>query len=112
MSISTHVLDTSSGRPAAGIAVELDRDTDGEWETLNALTTDANGRIPELLPEGCALEPGVYCIRFATAAYYERQKLQGLYPLVEITFQVHEDEPHYHIPLLLTANGYSTYRGS
>ena len=112
MSISTHVLDTARGRPAAGVAVELDRDTDGEWQTLNAVSTDADGRVRELLPEGCSLDPGAYCIRFATGAYFEREDVRGLYPLVEITFTVREGEPHYHIPLLLTANGYSTYRGS
>lgn len=112
MSISTHILDTAAGRPAAGVAVELDRDVDGEWQTLNAVATDGDGRVRELLPEGCSLEPGAYCIRFATSVYYEREGLRGLYPLVEITFTVREDEPHYHIPLLLTANGYSTYRGS
>ena len=112
MSISTHILDTAAGRPAAGVAVELDRDVDGEWQPLHALTTDADGRVRELLPEGCSLEPGAYCIRFATGAYYQREGLCGLYPLVEITFTVRANEPHYHIPLLLTANGYSTYRGS
>ena len=112
MSISTHVLDTGLGRPAAGVAVELDRDAEGEWQTLNAVTTDADGRVRELLPESCSLEPGTYCLRFATGGYFEHVGVRGLYPLVEITFVVHEGESHYHIPLLLTANGYSTYRGS
>ena len=112
MSISTHILDTAKGKPAAHVAVELDRDVGGEWATLNALQTDAGGRIKSLLPEGTAMEPGIYCIRFATGAYYEREGLNGLYPTVEITFAVQPGESHYHVPLLLTANGYTTYRGS
>ena len=76
------------------------------------MSTDADGRVRELLPDGCSLEPGTYCVRFATGAYYEREGMRGLYPMVEITFLVREGEPHYHVPLLLTANGYSTYRGS
>ncbi len=112
MSISTHILDTAKGRPAVHVAVELDRLTDGEWQTLNAATTDNDGRIKHLLPEDEPMLPGMYCARFATGVYYERENLQGLYPYVEITFFVAADQHHYHIPLLLTANGYTTYRGS
>ncbi len=112
MSISTHILDTAAGKPATGIAVELDRNTEGEWQTLNAAVTDADGRVKFLLPEGEPMLPGLYCARFATGVYYEREGLDGLYPFVEITFLVKPDERHYHIPLLLTANGYTTYRGS
>ena len=112
MSISTHILDTAAGKPAAGIAVELDRNTEGEWETLNAAETDADGRVKFLLPEGEPMLPGLYCARFATGVYYQREGLNGLYPFVEITFIVSPSERHYHIPLLLTANGYTTYRGS
>ena len=112
MSISTHILDTGSGRPAAGVAVELDFDDGGEWVTLNAVATDGDGRVRELLPEGVTMKGGVYTVRFATGAYFEREGLQGLYPTVEITFVVRVGEAHYHVPLLLTANGYTTYRGS
>ncbi len=112
MGISTHILDTSTGRPASGVAVELDRNTEGEWQTLNAVETDADGRVKYLLPEGEAMLPGLYCARFATGVYYAREALDGLYPFVEITFVVKPGENHYHIPLLLTANGYTTYRGT
>lgn len=112
MSISTHILDTALGKPAAGVAVELERDTEGEWQTLNAAVTDADGRLQHLLPEGAPMVPGMYCARFATGAYFAREGLQGLYPVVEITFAVRPGEAHYHIPLLLAANGYTTYRGS
>ena len=112
MSISTHILNTATGCPAAHVAVELDYDNHGTWQTLNACTTDDDGRVKELLPAGTAMHPGLYCIRFATSDYYLQQSLAGLYPTVEITFQVVAGEAHYHIPLLLTANGYTTYRGS
>ncbi len=112
MSISTHVLDTAKGMPGVGIAVELDYFRGGDCETLNAARTDSDGRVEALLPEGSVMEPGVYTIRFATGAYFEREELAGLYPVVEITFTVSAGQPHYHVPLLLTANGYTTYRGS
>ena len=112
MSISTHVLDTAKGLPCAGIAVELDFDRDGEWKTLNAVETDADGRVKALLPAGTEIQPGVYTVRFATGAYFEREGVMALYPTVEITFVVRAGEAHYHVPLLLTANGYTTYRGS
>ena len=112
MSISTHILDTASGRPAAGVAIELDRNTEGEWQTLNAAETDADGRVAFLLPENEPMLPGLYCARFATGVYFTREGVDGLYPFVEITFVVKPGERHYHIPLLLTANGYTTYRGS
>lgn len=111
--ISTHILDTSLGRPAAGVEVALLRSDDtGAWSQVGGAVTDADGRCRQLLGEGEVLRAGIYRVRFETAAYYERQQVQGLYPFVEITFQVRAQEQHLHIPLLLTANGYSTYRGS
>jgi 5-hydroxyisourate hydrolase len=113
MSISTHILDMALGRPAAGVAVTLARaDQHHQWTILNQASTDADGRCRPLLPASEALVPGLYAIRFDTAAYYERQEIRGLYPYIEITFTVAPGELHYHIPLLLTANGYTTYRGS
>ncbi len=114
MGISTHILDTALGRPANGVPIALARWEHHLWVTLSddQLRTDADGRARQLLPEGAALAAGLYRIRFETAAYYEAQHLTGLYPFVEIAFEVRDPEAHYHIPLLLTANGYSTYRGS
>jgi 5-hydroxyisourate hydrolase len=112
MGISTHILDTALGRPAADVPVSLARRHQGEWLVLSEGKTDADGRARQLLPEGTALDAGLYRIRFETAAYYETQRLTGLYPYVEIAFEVCDGEQHYHIPLLLTANGYTTYRGS
>jgi 5-hydroxyisourate hydrolase len=112
MGISTHILDTSCGRPATDVALSLARWQQERWIVLAENRTDADGRCRQLLPEGAALEVGLYRIRFETADYYEAQRVAGLYPFVEIAFEVRDSEQHYHIPLLLTANGYTTYRGS
>ena len=111
--ISTHILDTAAGKPAAGVAVFLSRaDGSGVWQTLSSQHTDGDGRCRQLLPDGTTLAAGQYRIHFETAAYYVAHSLQGLYPFVEITFNVRETDTHLHIPLLLTANGYTTYRGT
>jgi 5-hydroxyisourate hydrolase len=112
MGISTHILDTALGRPAAGVSVSLARREREDWLLLCEEQTDADGRCRQLLPTATALEAGLYRVRFETAAYYESQRLAGLYPYVDIAFEVRETQQHYHIPLLLTANGYTTYRGS
>jgi 5-hydroxyisourate hydrolase len=112
MGISTHILDTALGRPAAGVPVALSFLHEQQWLLLSQNQTDADGRCYQLRPEGAEFEPGLYRIRFDTASYYESQRLAGLYPFVEIVFTVRDSEQHYHIPLLLTANGYTTYRGS
>jgi 5-hydroxyisourate hydrolase len=112
MGISTHVLDTACGRPAAGVPVSLERQQAAEWRVVHSDKTDADGRCRQLLPIGAVLEVGVYRVRFETAVYYGAQRVAGLYPYVEIAFEVRDSEQHYHIPLLLTANGFTTYRGS
>ena len=112
MGISTHILDTAIGRPATGVKLSLARLATEGWTTLNESTTDPDGRCKHLLAEGVPLETGIYRVHFATATYYAEQGLQGLYPYVEIVFEVLDSMQHFHIPLLLTANGYTTYRGS
>ena len=112
MGLSTHILDTALGRPAAEVSLALSIFRGTQWLLLSEEKTDADGRCRQLLPEGASLEAGLYRIRFETAAYYETQRLAGLYPYVEIAFEVRDTGQHYHIPLLLTANGYTTYRGS
>jgi 5-hydroxyisourate hydrolase len=84
----------------------------GAWSLINEAVTDGDGRCKHLLPPTQPLQHGVYRIHFETAAYFEGNRLKGLYPYVEIIFTVSDKEQHYHIPLLLTANGYTTYRGS
>jgi 5-hydroxyisourate hydrolase len=100
--ISTHVLDTARGKPAAGVPVR----------TISAAQTDPDGRCAQLVTDGATLAEGVYRLTFDTASYFAASKQEGLYPAVEITFRVRGGESHYHIPLLLSANGYTTYRGS
>jgi 5-hydroxyisourate hydrolase len=111
--ISTHVLDTSLGKPAADIPVRLQRYSNtGQWLSVASTQTDGDGRCAQLLPDGEALQEGMYRLAFDTANHYASQGVQGLYPVVEITFQVRGGETHFHIPLLLSPNGYTTYRGS
>jgi len=112
MGISTHILDTALGKPAAQVGVALSIELDGTWHSLAKTKTDDDGRCKNLLPGTHALEVATYRIHFATEDYYVGQKLAGLYPVVEITFSVTNADQHFHIPLLLTANGYTTYRGS
>jgi 5-hydroxyisourate hydrolase len=112
MGISTHILDTALGRPAAGVTLTLAFMSNGIWSIINEAVTDADGRCKHLFPPSRALQPGIYRIHFETGAYYKQNQLVGLYPYVEIVFTASDGEQHYHIPLLLTANSYTTYRGS
>jgi 5-hydroxyisourate hydrolase len=111
--ISTHVLDTAQGKPAKDVPVRLERqEAAGKWRVLAASHTDKDGRCAQLLPENEVVRPGTYRLAFDTSSYHLGQKMQGLYPIVEITFQVQDGESHFHIPLLLSPHGYTTYRGS
>jgi 5-hydroxyisourate hydrolase len=111
--ISTHILDTALGKPAKDVPVRLERqDSRGEWRVLNVLRTDSDGRCAQLLPENEALHAGTYRVAFDTASYHRSQLIEGLYPVIEITFHVRDGESHFHIPLLLSPHGYTTYRGS
>ncbi|WP_370517435.1 2-oxo-4-hydroxy-4-carboxy-5-ureidoimidazoline decarboxylase [Pseudactinotalea sp. HY160] len=108
--ITTHVLDAQSGRPAAGIDVELaHRDATG-WVTVATGRTDDDGRIGDLGPE--ALAGGTYRVTFDTGAYFAGHDTPTFYPEVSVTFTVDADEKHYHVPILLSPFAYSTYRGS
>ena len=110
--ISTHILDISLGRPAAGVWVSLEKNQGESWTTLSRYATDSDGRVKQMLLKSEQLEAGEYRLTFETGAYFEAVGATGLYPVVQITFAVRDGSGHYHIPLLLTANGYSTYRGS
>ena len=111
--ITTHVLDTALGRPAAGVPITLERvPRDGEPIVLGRGVTDVDGRLRDLAPPGAALHTGTYRLTFDTAAYFATQELEGFYPAVSVLFDVHDGVAHYHVPLLLSPYGYSTYRGS
>ncbi len=102
--ISTHVLDTANGRPAAGIKVHLFL----SGELIGSGTTNQEGRLPALLPEGATLKPGSYRILFEIGNYFP----QGFYSEVSISFAVRDNATHHHVPLLISPFGYTTYRGS
>jgi 5-hydroxyisourate hydrolase len=111
MSISTHVLDTMRGTPAAGLGVTLSRrEPNGGWKVIGQDLTDADGRVRELT-DG-ELESGEYRLEFATRPYFERSGLDAFYPEVSVVFNLEDSSGHLHIPLLLSAFGYTTYRGT
>ena len=110
--ITTHVLDTSRGRPAGGVPVTLEvRDSDA-WRHVGGGVTDADGRLRTLMEDGLQLSPGVYRLVFETATYFRDIGLNTFYPRVVVEFVVIEGELHYHVPLLVSPFGYSTYRGT
>ncbi len=112
MGISTHILDTSRGRPAAGVAVTLEHRDGDAWSVVGRGTTDADGRLRTLVPDGAPLATGAWRLRFEVAPYFTEQDTRTFFPTVEITFHVASAGEHYHVPLLLSPFGYSTYRGS
>ena len=108
MSISTHVLDTMRGTPAAGLAVALHRrEPAGDWKELAQATTDSDGRVLQVNEE--ELDPAEYRLEFDTRPYFERSGLSAFYPSVSVVFAF--DGGHLHVPLLLSAFGYTTYKG-
>ena len=109
--LSTHVLDTAVGRPAAGIAVRLEVREGEDWRELASCATNADGRVAPLLPAGTALAAATYRLTFDVAAYLAARGA-GFYPYVTIVFTVRDAAQHHHVPLLLSPFGYSTYRGS
>jgi 5-hydroxyisourate hydrolase len=111
--VSTHVLDTSLGVPGRGMRVTLERvDAHGDGEVIGAGVTDDDGRAKNLVGAGKTLNEGIYRLRFDTAAYFSRDGRESFFPDVSITFRVGAAAQHYHVPILLSPFGYTTYRGS
>jgi 5-hydroxyisourate hydrolase len=110
--ITSHVLDTSAGKPAAGLTVRLERSGPGAGgpPPLASAKSDADGRVRDWLPGG--VPAGRYRLVFETGAWFRAAGQDTLYPEVVIDFEVQDGVPHYHLPLLLSPFGYSTYRGS
>ena len=111
--ITTHILDTAKGRPAAGVQVLLEfRGEGGDWHSISRGLTDLDGRLRSLYPDAKALTPGVYRLTFDTGRYFESTGAAAFYPEVVIVFETAPGEKHYHVPLLLSPFGFSTYRGT
>ena len=110
--ITTHILDTSRGLPASGVRVVLELRGRAGWEVLGQGTTDADGRLKNLLPAAFDLQAGAHRLTFHTADYFAAAGVESFYPEVVISFVVAETAAHYHVPLLVSPFGYSTYRGS
>jgi len=111
--ITTHVLDLSAGEPARGVHVTLSRlEGNDTWADLGDGHTDLDGRANALLPEGMSLAAGVYRLRFALGAYFSSRGVDTFYPEAAVAFAVRDASEHYHVPLLVSPFGYSTYRGS
>jgi 5-hydroxyisourate hydrolase len=109
--ITTHVLDTARGRPAAGVPVMLERSVAEGWQMVGAGATDGDGRLRSLMPDTMSIVRGTYRLTFDTRQYFDGGGVQAFYPRIIVEFDVAE-EAHYHVPLLLSPYGYSTYRGS
>lgn len=110
--LTTHVLDLAQGKPARGVSIRLDRQTPaGEWTRVDERVTDGDGRVKDFLA-GAAVPTGRYLMTFATGAYFKARGEQSFHPEVPVMFEVTDSAQHFHVPLLLSAFGYSTYRGS
>lgn len=111
--ITTHVLDTARGRPAAGVPVRLEqRGRSGQWQPVGRGDTDEDGRLRDLYPADVPLTAGVYRITFQTHGYFESLGVDAFYPEVVVVFETAPGETHYHVPLLIGPFGFTTYRGT
>lgn len=111
MSITTHVLDTARGEPAAGVLVRLETRSGEGWRELGSGRTDGDGRAGDLVRES-RLEPGTHRLRFATGEYFDALGIESFHPEVTVVFRIGDPDRHYHVPLLVSPFGYTTYRGS
>ena len=111
ISISTHILDTSTGKPAQGVTVILEEKVSDEWKQIGNGITENNGRISNFTLAENKLGQGIYRLIFETESYFKNQNVKAFYPEVIVEFEITDDN-HYHVPLLLNPYGYSTYRGS
>jgi len=110
--LSVHVLNLETGLPSQNIAVVLEAQQGSQWVKLNELKTDVDGRISDLYPKDTSLQKGVYKVTFKTGEWFKTQNTRSFFPEVPVVFIIDGSVDHYHIPLLLSPYGYSTYRGS
>ncbi len=111
--LSSHILDISKGMPAADIKISLQKQVQGnQWVKVTEKLTDKNGRVSDFLPQQeDADHIGVYKLTFYVEPYFQRQQTDTFYPYIEVVFEI-KDNKHYHVPITLSAFGYSTYRGN
>lgn len=110
--LSVHILDLQSGQPTAGVAVTLEQRDGQQWRALSKGVTDAQGRVRALYPAGKTLASGAYRIVFKTGEHYAKLRQPTFFDQIPVEFKVEDTAQHYHIPLLLSPYGYSTYRGN
>ena len=110
--VTTHMLDTAAGRPAAGVDVLLEQEVDGAWQARGRGTTNADGRVTDLLPADERPQAGAWRLRFDTGAWAAAQRRECFHPSITIAFVIADPAQHYHVPVLWSPYGYSTYRGS
>ncbi|HEV7701792.1 MAG TPA: hydroxyisourate hydrolase [Pyrinomonadaceae bacterium] len=111
--VTTHILDLTTGRPAAGVAVALERKTHSAgWQAVGQGLTNTDGRVNDLVPPGEAFMSGHYRLNFEIGSYFLLRNIQCFFPQISISFVVKDSAQHFHVPLLLSPFGYSTYRGS
>ena len=109
--LTTHILDTSIGKPAQNVSVVLEQIQSSSWNKIAEGVTNLDGRVSNLLATDKILDTGIYRLIFDTQSYFKKQNIKTFYPSVTIEFEI-TDATHYHVPLLLNPFGYSTYRGS
>ncbi|QDP84420.1 hydroxyisourate hydrolase [Chryseobacterium sp. SNU WT5] len=110
--LSSHILDVSKGMPAPGVTIKLEKFNDAEkiWTSVEEKVTDKNGRIPDFLPNDKS-NLGIYKLTYYTSEYFKKMNTESFYPWVEVVFQI-TNADRYHVPITLSAYGYSTYRGN
>ena len=108
--ITTHVLDTALGKPASGVPISLEKRDGDTWTEIGSGVTNDDGRIADLISG--TLEQAHYRMNFATESYFSNLGVAAFYPVVRVEFEIADPDQHYHVPLLLSPFGYSTYRGS
>ena len=111
-SISTHILDTACGTPASGVSITLTKHDGSQWQAIGSGKTNKDGRVPDLCKDHPNLTVGTYKMHFETKPYFATRNDPVFYPYAEVVFIIDQRQQHYHIPLLLSPFGYSTYRGS
>lgn len=111
--LSSHILDITTGRPAAGVTIELSKmSDDGRWKKMDERTTDENGRVRDFLVTGDGHNnQGIYKLTFHVESYFEAMSQRSFYPFIDVVFEI-TDDSHYHVPITLSPYGYSTYRGN